>query len=153
MFPSGYPFDPILQFRPSFARSLPIQILVTGIVLTLTSVLLIHLVFTAQYHWPLAPINYALQLSGVISLLISLIATLRVVLQAATVESRQWPYMLTYISVDIPPLRPRSEEDWASGTLTAWLLMNATTSALIQVCYIYVSVLLPSPSTASRIVC
>ena len=55
--------DPILQFRPSFACSLPIQILMIGIVLTLTSVLLIHLVFTGQYHWPLAPVNYALQLS------------------------------------------------------------------------------------------
>ena len=96
--------------------------------------LLIHLVFTAQYHWPLAPINYALQLSAVITLLISLIATLRVVLQAATEESSHWPYMLTYISVDIPPLRENSDAQWAKGTLAAWLLMNATTSALIQVC-------------------
>ncbi|KAI0338331.1 hypothetical protein BDW22DRAFT_1362923 [Trametopsis cervina] len=101
----GFPFDPILQYRPSFARSLPIQILVTGIVLTLTSVLLIHLIFTAQYHWPLALINCALQLSAVITLLIYLIACLRVILQEATNESRHWPYMLTYISVDIPPLR------------------------------------------------
>ena len=102
--------------------------------MTLTSVLLIHLVFTAQYHWPLAPVNFALQLSAVITLLVSLIATLHVVLGAATDESRQWPYMLTYIAVDIPPLQlQESQEGWQPGELAAWLLMNATTSALIQV--------------------
>lgn len=105
-----------------------------GIVLTLASVLLIHLVFTAQYHWPLAPVNYALQLSAVITLLVSLIATLHLVLEAATQESTEWPYMLTYVAVDIPPLQdPESITGWRIGELAAWLLMNATTSALIQV--------------------
>lgn len=103
----------------------------TGIVLTLTSVLLIHLMFTAQYHWPLAPVNYALQVSAVCTLLTSLIATLHLVLQDSTNDSRQWPYMLNYIAVDIPPLRDNT--GWSSGELAAWLLMNAATSALIQV--------------------
>ena len=103
----------------------------TGIVLTLTSVLLIHLLFTSQYHLPLAPVNYALQISAVCTLLTSLIATLHVVLQEASLESRQWPYMLNYVAVDIPPLQEKS--GWTSGELAAWLLMNATTSALIQV--------------------
>lgn len=104
-----------------------------GIVLTLTSVLLIHLIFTAQYHWPLAPVNYVLQLSAVITLLVSLIATLHVILSSSTVESRRWPYMLNYIAVDIPPLQLSESTDWGTGELAAWLLMNATTSALIQV--------------------
>lgn len=107
-----------------------------GIVLTLTSVLLIHLIFTAQYHWPLAPVNYALQLSAVITLLVSLVATLNVVLDAASTESRQWPYMFTYIAVDIPPLQLQDSTGWKQGELAAWLLMNATTSALIQACSI-----------------
>lgn len=131
MLSRSFAFDPILQYRPSFSCSLPIQILMTGIVLTLASMLLVHLVFTGQYHWPLAPVNYALQVSAVITLLISLIATLRVVLETATEESRQWPYMLNYIAVDIPPLRDNST--WSVGERAAWLLMNATTSALIQV--------------------
>lgn len=137
---SSFGFDPILRYRPSFACSLPIQILMIGIVLTLTSVLLIHLVFTAQYHWPLAPVNYALQLSAVITLLVSLIATLHVVLDTATQESREWPYMLTYIAVDIPPLQDQeSTAGWRTGELAAWLLMNATTSALIQVRFLGLS--------------
>lgn len=141
----SFSIDPYLQYRPSFATSLPIQILMIGIVLTLTSVLLIHLIFTAQYHWPLAPVNYALQLSAVITLLVSLIATLNVVLDTATNESRQWPYMLTYIAVDIPPLQLPDRTGWKQGELAAWLLMNATTSALIQITHIqFLTLLFPS---------
>ncbi|KAF9012570.1 hypothetical protein BDQ17DRAFT_712018 [Cyathus striatus] len=99
----GFPHDPFLQYRPPFARSLPVQILLTGIVLTLVVVLFIHLVFTAQYHWPLAPVNYVLQISGVTTLLISLIATIHVVLSSAFAESERWPYMLSYIAVNVPP--------------------------------------------------
>ncbi|TCD66749.1 hypothetical protein EIP91_000990 [Steccherinum ochraceum] len=138
-----FPWNPILQYRPSFASSLPIQILMTGIVLTLTSVLLIHLVFTAQYHWPLAPVNFALQLSAVFTLLVSLIATLQVVLTTAAKETKSWPYMMNYVAVDIPPLE--NNDGWGTGELAAWLLMNATTSALIQITHIqFLTLLFPS---------
>ncbi|THH33057.1 hypothetical protein EUX98_g1107 [Antrodiella citrinella] len=139
----SYSYDPILQFRPSFAESLPIQILMTGIVLTLTSVLFIHLIFTAQYHWPLAPVNFVLQVSAVLTLLVSLVATLQVILTAAAKETKIWPYMLTYIAVDIPPLE--DNDGWSHGELAAWLLMNATTSALIQITHIqFLTLLFPS---------
>lgn len=126
--------DPYLQYRPAFARSLPVQILLTGVVLTLVAVLFIHLIFTAQYHWPLAPVNYVLQLSGVISLLISLIATIHVVLSATANESGKWPYMLSYIAVNTPPLdRDQDTSDWSVAERATWLVMNASTSGLIQV--------------------
>ncbi|KAI0076392.1 hypothetical protein K474DRAFT_1663066 [Panus rudis PR-1116 ss-1] len=141
----SYPFDPILQYRPAFASSLPVQILITGIVLTLSSVLFIHLLFTAQYHWPLAPVNFALQVSAVFTLLVSQIATLQVVLATATRESQTWPYMLTYVAVDIPPLDDLKNSGWTNGELAAWLLMNATTSALIQITHIqFLTLLFPS---------
>lgn len=107
------------------------QILLLGITLTLTAVLIIHLIFTAQYHWPLAPVNYVLQMSAVTTLLISCIATMHVVLSSTIAQSLKWPYMLDYIAVDIPPLEDNG--DWEMGELAAWLLMNATTSGLIQV--------------------
>jgi hypothetical protein len=132
----GYDYDPILQYRPNFTRSLPVQILLTGVVLTLVAVLFIHLIFTVQYHWPLAQVNYILQMSGVTTLLISLIATLHVVLTASIRESQEWPYMLSYIAVDIPPLSGDSDSGgmgWPSVQQAAWLVMNATTSGLIQV--------------------
>ncbi len=130
----SYDEDPILAQQPNFARSLPVQILMTGIIFALVAVLLVHLIFTAQYHWPLAPINYVLQVSSVLVMFISLIATILVVLAAARSDSQGWPYMLTYIAVVIPPLDDSSGLSvWGIGEQTAWCLMDATTSLLVQV--------------------
>lgn len=122
------------------------QILLTGIVFTLVSVLLIHLILTAQYHWPLAPVNYVLQLSGVCSLLISLIATLHVVLSAAFSESEKWPYMLSYIAVNVPPLDlDANAQGWTITERATWLIMNASTSGLVQITHIhFLTLLYPS---------
>ncbi|KAK0459103.1 uncharacterized protein EV420DRAFT_1538312 [Desarmillaria tabescens] len=119
----GLDVDPYLQYRPAYARSLPIQILLTGIVLTLVAVLFIHLIFTAQYHWPLAPVNYVLQMS----------------------ESQQWPYMLSYIAVNVPPMDMSENAAWTTAELATWLIMNATTSGLIQITHIqFLTLLYPS---------
>lgn len=142
---SRFDHDPYLQYRPAFARSLPVQILLTGVVLTLVAVLFIHLIFTAQYHWPLAPVNYVLQISGVTTLLISLIATLHVVLSATMQESTQWPYMLSYIAVNVPPLDLGEPVGWSVAERATWLIMNATTSVLIQV-WFAIFLFLPSQS-------
>lgn len=131
---SVYSEDPVLKYRPYFARSLPVQILVTGIVLTLVGVLFIHLIFTAQYHWTLAQVNYILQLSGVSTLFISLVATLHVVLSQSVEESLQWPYMLSYIAVDTPPL-DNVDLKWTDLEQATWLVMDATTAGLIQVLF------------------
>ncbi|KAK0241352.1 hypothetical protein EDD85DRAFT_993113 [Armillaria nabsnona] len=144
----GLDADPYLHYRPAYARSLPIQILLTGIVLTLVAVLFIHLIFTAQYHWPLAPVNYVLQMSGVTTLLISLIATLHVVLSATLEESQKWPYMLSYIAVNVPPMDTSISSTstvWTTAELATWLIMNATTSGLIQITHIqFLTLLYPS---------
>lgn len=58
---------------------------------------------------------------------------MHVVLSSTIEQSLKWPYMLDYIAVDIPPLQDNT--DWEVGELAAWLLMNATTSGLIQVRY------------------
>lgn len=134
----AFDYDPILIYRPEFARSLPVQILFTGVVLTLVAVLFIHLIFTVQYHWPLAQVNYILQISGVSTLLISLIATMHVVLAQSVRESLSWPYMLSYIAVDVPPFaQPNQNQTWTSVEQATWLVMNATTSVLIQASYFY----------------
>jgi len=131
---SRYDSHPIAQYRPAFARSLPVQILLTGIILTLVAVLFIHLMFTAQYHWPLAPVNYVLQLSGVTTLLISLIATIHVVLSATLTQAGEWPFMLDYIAIDVPPpLDTEFHKKWTTAERATWLVMNASTSGLIQV--------------------
>ncbi|KIM40352.1 hypothetical protein M413DRAFT_446537 [Hebeloma cylindrosporum] len=120
--------------------------MLTGVILTLVAVLFIHLMFTAQYHWPLAPVNYVLQLSGVTTLLISLIATIHVVLSATFAESEKWPYMLSYIAVNVPPLDLESNtEGWSVAERATWLVMNASTSGLIQITHIqFLTLLYPS---------
>ncbi|KAF9075659.1 hypothetical protein BDP27DRAFT_1380757 [Rhodocollybia butyracea] len=152
--------DPYLGYKPEFARSLPVQTLVTGVVFTLVAVLFIHIIFTGQYHWPLAPLNYALQLSGVVTLLVSLIATMHVVLSAAKDESEHWPYMLSYLAVYLPPLDnliPSAPEianstnstpiptAWTTAERGTWMLMNATVSVLVQINHIqFLTLLFPS---------
>lgn len=108
--------------------------MLTGVVLTLVAVLFIHLLFTVKYHWSLAPVNYVLQLSGVTTLLISLIATIHVVLSSSFAESEKWPYMLSYIAVNVPPLYiDTNMEGWTNVERATWLVMTASTSVLIQV--------------------
>ncbi|TFY59279.1 hypothetical protein EVG20_g7850 [Dentipellis fragilis] len=126
---SGYASDPILSYRPNFGRSLPTQILVTGIILTLVSVLLIHLLFTAQYHWKLAQCNYILQIWFWITRW-----------RRVSAGRSCW----TILPVDLPPLM-RGDGGWSQAGLAAWLLMNATTSALIQITHIqFLTLMYPS---------
>ncbi|KAG8817339.1 hypothetical protein FRC19_011418 [Serendipita sp. 401] len=86
--------------------------------------LLIHLVFTAPYHWPLAKLNYGLQLSGVISLQLSIGVMLSVILGSAHGTSREWPYMLNYVAVDVPLT------NWTKLESGLWYTLDAVTSGL-----------------------
>lgn len=139
----SYSQDPILSYRPPFVQSLPVQILVTGIALTLAAVLLLHLIFTAQYHWPLARTNYVLQLTGVTTLLISISATIFVVFSATIRQSQHWPYMLNYLAVQMPAANYTAlnssdptviyEHLWSTSERATWVVMNATTSVVVQV--------------------
>jgi len=139
---ASYPQDPILSYRPPFIQSLPVQILVTAISLTLAAVLLLHLIFTAQYHWPLARTNYALQMTGVVTLLISISATIYVVFTATIRQSQHWPYMLNYLAVEMPAANYSTNSTdptliyqylWSPKEKTTWVVMNATTSVIVQV--------------------
>ena len=119
--------DPYLDYRPSFAYSLPVQLLIQGITLTLLVVLLIHLLFTTQYHFPLSRFNYLLQLAGILlvltNIIISIVATMRVQDKA----SQKWPYMLDYISVNLP------NYDWSTAETAAWFTLHCACNGLVQV--------------------
>ncbi|KAH0829103.1 hypothetical protein J3R83DRAFT_2569 [Lanmaoa asiatica] len=152
---SSYSGDPILRYRPPFAQSLPVQILITGISLTLAAVLLLHLIFTAQYHWPLARTNYVLQLTGVTTLLISITATIYV--------SQHWPYMLSYLAVEMPSANFSAnststdptllyQHKWTPSESATWVVMNATTSVIVQITHVhFLTLLFPSDLEARLI--
>ncbi|KLO14908.1 hypothetical protein SCHPADRAFT_850404 [Schizopora paradoxa] len=143
----SFDHNPVLAHQPTFACSLPVQILVTGIKFALTGVLLCHLIFTAQYHWPLARLNYALQISGVVVLFISLIASIRIIFSRTMADSQQWPYMLYYLAVDMPPTKnsPDDAKPWSIPLQVGWYAMSALTSALVQLTHIqFLTLLYPS---------
>ncbi|EEB90205.1 hypothetical protein MPER_11618 [Moniliophthora perniciosa FA553] len=129
--------------------------MIQGVVFTLTSVLFVHLLFTGQYHWPLAPVNYVLQISGVITLLISLIATLNVVLKQTMTESSNWPYMVSYIAVSVPPSTEDVKNDpreWSIAERATWFIMTATTSVLVQTTHVQFLTLLYPSSLERRLI-
>lgn len=137
--------DPYLAYQPAFAYSLPIQLFVSGITVTLLVVLLIHLLcaytslvimhvlirtlVTTQYHYPLAPLNYCLQLSSILVVLTSVVIKIVVILRHSAVNANTWPYDLDYVDVPIPP------PWWNTGADAAWFLLQALNSGLSNVGY------------------
>lgn len=139
-----YDRDPYLDYQPAFAYSLPMQFLLTGVILSLSTILLIHLIFTAPYHWPLAKFNYSLQMAGVISLLLSLGITLSVILGSVLATSREWPYMLNYVAVDIPL------KNWTQLDSGWWYTLDAVTSGLAHVGLLGITLLITLTSCCTR---
>ncbi|WRT68608.1 uncharacterized protein IL334_005586 [Kwoniella shivajii] len=138
--------DPYLQYQPAFAYTLPIQLMVNGITVTLLCVLLIHLLFTTQYHYPLAPLNYILQLSAIVTVLISVIIKIVVVLQHTADSADVWPYYLDYVAVTIPP------PSWNTGKCAAWFLLQALNNGLSNITHIqFLTMLYPSRTEARLI--
>ncbi|KAG8221228.1 hypothetical protein J3R82DRAFT_1390 [Butyriboletus roseoflavus] len=146
---------------PPLPNPLPVQILITGISLTLAAILLLHLIFTAQYHWPLARTNYILQITGVTTLLISIGATIYVIFSTTVQQSQHWPYMLSYLAVEMPSANYTTistdptlfyQHRWTPPQSATWVVMNATTSVIVQITHIhFLTLLFPSDLEARLI--
>ena len=117
---------------PEFVFSMPAQIVVDGINVSLVSILAIQLIFTAQYHFPLSRKNYSLQLVSVLMLLISVSVHLHTVLNKLEQQSHVWPYMFAYIGVQIPP----QDGSWTLVEEAFYLLMRAVSSGLVHVSWL-----------------
>lgn len=137
--------DPYLEYQPPFAYSLPIQLVVNGITVTLLAVLLMHLlcesisrtdgkslqIVTTQYHYPLAPLNYCLQLSSIVVVFISVIVKIWFILAYSSKSGDTWPYDLDYVAVSIPP------PSWTLAQDAAWFLLQALNNGLSNVSCFY----------------
>lgn len=126
---SSTPHDPLLAIMPEFAFSMPAQVVVNGVNLALTTMLTIQLIFTIRYHYPLSKKNYCLQSASTLMLLISLSVHLHMVLRRLTEQSRGWPYMFSYIAVQIPP----QDGSWTTVQESFYLLMRAASALLVHV--------------------
>ncbi|SPO20874.1 uncharacterized protein UTRI_00351 [Ustilago trichophora] len=140
--------DPLLALMPDFAFSMPAQIVVDGINIALISVLVIHLLFTVQYHFPLSRKNFYLQISSSLMLLISLSVTLHIILELLKDESQRYPFMFPYIGIQLPP----GDDSWTKVQEVFFLLMRAITTALIHITHIqFLTLLFPSALEARLI--
>jgi hypothetical protein len=95
--------DPVASAQPTFAYSLLVQVMMNGILLTLSVALIGLLGFSARYHWPLAKYNFALQCSALITFLVIMITNTVYILTASKERSHEWPYMFDYVEFLIPP--------------------------------------------------
>ncbi len=119
--------DPYLSYRPTFGYSMPAQVFIQGITFTLLAVLLIHILFTTPYHWPLSRLNYILQVSGILLVMGSVLLSAGLTLTAPDVTAQKWPYMLEYISVTIPP------DDWPIAAQAAYQLLQGFCNMAVNV--------------------
>ncbi|BEI81615.1 hypothetical protein CcaverHIS002_0207750 [Cutaneotrichosporon cavernicola] len=131
------PNDPYLEFQPAFAYSLPIQILLTGITLTLLVILLIHL---------LSPLNYCLQLASVIAVLLGVIVRVYVILSHLGAKGDRWPYTLDYVAVPVP------QPKWNQAQDAAWQTLLAISNGLANITHIQFLTLLYPSRTEARLI-
>lgn len=121
--------DPLLAIMPEFIYSMPAQVIVDGINLSLVTILGVQLLFTAQYHFPFSRKNYCLQMASVLLLMISVAVHLNAVLNRLHRQSHQWPYMFAYIGQQIPP----QDGSWSTVRQAFYLLLRAVSIALVHV--------------------
>ncbi|KAL7413623.1 hypothetical protein BDY24DRAFT_434804 [Mrakia frigida] len=138
--------DPYLALKPLFAYSYATQLVLNGVILSLLVVLLAHLLFTFQYHYPLARLNCILQISGVGVTLLAVVATLVVILQYGAKQTDQWPYMNDFMYVRVP------KDQWNVAEQVAWYTMEAVSSGIVQITHIqFLTLLYPSELEARLI--
>ncbi|KAH9815261.1 hypothetical protein DFH28DRAFT_278010 [Melampsora americana] len=131
--------NPLLAFQPAFTYSMPTQLLVHGMVITLTSILALHLLFTAKYHYPLARLNFLLLLSAVLLTMISTVVVVVMINHALFNRSRYWPFMFDYVEVTMPP------PDWDTIALVGWFMMQSAVTFLAHATHIqFLTLLFPS---------
>lgn len=82
---------------------------------------------TTQYHYPLAPLNYCLQLSSIITVLLGVGVRIGVILRHSSTNADQWPYDLDYVAVPVP------SPAWNVGEDAAWYLLQAISNGLANV--------------------
>ena len=82
---------------------------------------------TTQYHYPLAPLNYSLQLSSIVVVFLSVVVKTWYVLHHSAQSADVWPYDLDYVAVSVPP------PSWTIAQDAAWFLLQALNNGLSNV--------------------
>ncbi|KAK4055127.1 hypothetical protein OIV83_000407 [Microbotryomycetes sp. JL201] len=133
------PVDPYLEVLPAFTYSMPVQVVILGVTVTLLGILLVHLLFTVRYHLPLSKINYSFQVSAVVLALGNVAAQLHIVMTNLAKQGRRWPFAYDYIEVSMPP------RSWSQAERGAWLFLQGANSLCTHSTHIqFLTMLFPS---------
>ncbi|KAK4057657.1 hypothetical protein OIO90_001305 [Microbotryomycetes sp. JL221] len=133
------PVDPYLEVLPAFSYSMPVQVVILGVTVTLLGVLLVHLLFTIRYHLPLSRINYSFQVSAVVLSLGNVAAQFHIVMTNLERQGKRWPFGYDYIEVAMPP------RYWSQPARGAWLFLQGANSFLTHSTHIqFLTMLFPS---------
>ncbi|GAA5826878.1 hypothetical protein JCM11251_002140 [Rhodosporidiobolus azoricus] len=131
--------DPLLKALPAFTYSMPVQLAILGVTVTLLGMLLVHLLFTIRYHAPLSKLNYALQTSATALSLANTASQLHIVMDQLIKTGRVWPFMFDYIEINMP------KKSWSEGQKGAWLLLQGLNALLTHSTHIqFLTMLFPS---------
>lgn len=150
--------SPLAESQPDFAFSLAAQLVCQGVTLTITVVLITHLVFTSRLHIELARTNFYLQLLSASILLVSVTTALALTLAIARTRSRVWPFMCAtkarielivrfdYIAVAIP------NEQWTHGQIVAYYFLQTFLALSCHATHVhFLTMLFPSALEAKLI--
>lgn len=113
---------------PSFALSYPATVSVCAGVMTSTLLLIVHLGFSAQYHCPLCKMNYLLQASSTLAMLLRFTTELGIVLHDMREFAQMWPYMFPYLTYRLP-----HRSTWSTAQIFFWVLLKSINSLLAHV--------------------
>ncbi|KAI3617074.1 hypothetical protein CBS9595_002983 [Malassezia furfur] len=112
---------------PPFVFSVPVQTLGIGVVFAIAIVMTVNLTFTAPYHYPLSKCNYLLQLTAAVVFLITVTASLGIMIHNLATRVAHTPHLFPYL----PELLP--SRDWTLAQQVLFLLMQALTAATANV--------------------
>lgn len=87
---------------PPFVLSYPVHVLMNGIVFAFIVSLLVHVIFTAVYHFPLNRMNFLLQLASCLLMLIMECTKIGITLSRMSYAGSVWPFMFPFMAPRLP---------------------------------------------------
>lgn len=118
-----------IRTAPKFSQSIPVQTTSLGVMLATATIMTLHLIFTAPYHYPLSKANFILQLVAAILFLSTVSASLGYLLWDLSQHAAEPPYMIPYLADAIPPNYGR----WTTVQVVFFVMLQSSTVFMAHV--------------------
>lgn len=112
---------------PSYLNSVAVETAAMGVVLAMATVMTLHLLFTAPYHYPLNKSNFVLQLTAAILFLITTATWSGIEMYDLKKASEKMQHTFPYVAQSFP------SSNWSEVSKFFFLFMLAATVAMANV--------------------